>query len=335
MDRSGDGVTCRLPSGVFDAALTDFGDMQRRRVLAMYNRHRAMFAESLVAALLPGAKVVENPTAAWDIDWNIDGSPIRLQVKCSGQYLPMRETADAIANWKLKAPKYGWDPESKAKLDAGHHCEAFVLARHEGSDIREGWSFAVVTPDEVDGWSSVTAHRLARLRRRLVDGEHLPEELRAILSRTSVDGPSDAEIEATLRSGSVAVWSRLAQFRDVLPVAATSSTWVIKEPVFEGETRVIQMPWVDYDSRVVQVVQDLYELGVIVPFDWGSWDGLSQYPTGRGLDQAPIADAARLITVVVRGDRFSEGTLKAALDDGTMVRILDRLCAWYEGGSTG
>lgn len=131
MEGSRDAVQHALPSGVFEAALTEFGEMQRRRVLAMYNRHRAIFAESLVATLLPGATVVENPTAAWDIEWSVDGSPIRLQVKCSGQYLPMHETADTVANWKLKAPKYGWDPESKAKLEAGHHCDAFVLARHE------------------------------------------------------------------------------------------------------------------------------------------------------------------------------------------------------------
>lgn len=192
----------------------------------------------------------------------------------------------------------------------------------------------MVTPNEVDGWSSVTARRLDKLCRRLVDAESLREELRAIVLRPGSNGPSDTEIERALRSGSVEAWHRLAECREVLPVAAAASTWIVKEPVLEEETRVFQMPWVDYDARVSRLVEDLYELGAVVAFDWGSWDGFRRYPTGRGLEQAPVADAARLATVVIRGDRFSEGTLKAALDDGTMGRIVDRLCAWFETNST-
>ena len=172
------GVSTTMP--LFDAALQDFGEMQKRRVLKMFNRHRAMFAESLVAALLPGAEVVENPTAAWDINWSVGGAPIRIQVKCSGQFLPMHGLGEKQPNWKLKEPKYGWAPESNERLDPGHHCDAFVLARHSGEDIRNGWTFAVVLPNEVAGWSSVTTKRLNKLGRELVTGDELERHLLAV-----------------------------------------------------------------------------------------------------------------------------------------------------------
>jgi hypothetical protein len=182
--------------GVFDAALQNFGELQKQRVLRMYNRHRAMFAECLVAALLPGAEVVENPTAAWDIEWSVDGSPVRVQVKCSGQFLPMHGLSNKQPNWKLKEPKYGWAPESNEKLAGGHHCDAFVLVRHVGDDIREGWTFAVLLPNEVAAWTSVTSKRLSKLDRRLVSPEELEREARVLLASAPTSNPTDRQLSS-------------------------------------------------------------------------------------------------------------------------------------------
>jgi len=45
---------------------------------------------------------------------------------------------------------------------------------------------------------------------------------------------------------------------------------------------------------------------------------------------APVADAARLATVIVRGERFCAGTLSVAISDGTLNAILARLRRWFE-----
>jgi hypothetical protein len=42
-----------LPDGAFDSALEAFVALQVERVRRMYNRPRAVFAEQVVAALLP------------------------------------------------------------------------------------------------------------------------------------------------------------------------------------------------------------------------------------------------------------------------------------------
>lgn len=82
-------------------------------------------------------------------------------------------------------------------------------------------------------------------------------------------------------------------------------------------------------DEVDQLVGLLYELKVVVPFDWPGWYSLERYPGGRGIESASAADAVRLITSYVRGDRFSEGAFAGGLDDGTVKAAIDRLWSWY------
>ena len=155
-----------LPSGVYQRALDAHLDMERQRVEECYARTRAVFAESVVAALLPGSRVVKNPSAAWDISWKPRGAPepIRIQVKCSGSWVPRYKDrlTDISANWEFRAPTRGWDDDF-AELGPGHHCDVFVFARHAGrGDITAGWSFYVVPLTEVEN-SAISKASLAQL----------------------------------------------------------------------------------------------------------------------------------------------------------------------------
>ena len=84
------------------------------------------------------------------------------------------------------------------------------------------------------------------------------------------------------------------------------------------------------DLEVDRVVQALYDLGAIVPFDWGSWDGAQRYRQPAALYSAPVCDAVRFMAAVVRSDRFNEGTIDARIADGTFTAALRRLRRWYE-----
>jgi hypothetical protein len=100
-------------------------------------------------------------------------------------------------------------------------------------------------------------------------------------------------------------------------------------------TSVLHMPYVTYGDAVNQVVGGLHDLDLIVPFNWPEWDGRARSPAGRGLADAPVADAVRMITEIVRADRFSEGSIAATLEDGTLPAALNRLRRWYdEAGGT-
>jgi Family of unknown function (DUF6508) len=84
------------------------------------------------------------------------------------------------------------------------------------------------------------------------------------------------------------------------------------------------------DFRVDRVVQALSDMGAIVPFDWGSWDGAQRYRDPATFDAAPVCDAVRFVTAVVRSDRFNEGAINARIADGTFTAALRRLRRWYE-----
>ena len=43
-----------------------------------------------------------------------------------------------------------------------------------------------------------------------------------------------------------------------------------------------------------------------------------------------MAESIRMVTAIVRADRFSEGTKLAFFDDGTFEVIVDRLRRWHD-----
>lgn len=90
----------------------------------------------------------------------------------------------------------------------------------------------------------------------------------------------------------------------------------------------LTMPYT-YSARVNEVCRLLGAVNAVVPFSWPAWEGRRRYRGGHGLAEAPVADAARLATAILRGERFADGTIAEALADGTLQAVVDRLRAWY------
>jgi hypothetical protein len=137
-----------------------------------------------------------------------------------------------------------------------------------------------------------------------------------------IEGPSDAQIERLLLAAPEARWRELWDAVADLDAAPEPGRWAEGEPT--------QMPYVVYGEAVHRTIECVQGLGASVPFDWRSWKGLDRYAGGRGLDAAPVAEAIRLVTAIVRADRFSEGTILAAVRDGTLRAAISRLRRWHE-----
>jgi hypothetical protein len=179
-----------LPSGAFEHAVDRRLEVERQRIHRCYNRTRALFAEALVAELLqPGADVVENPAAAWDVTWEPRGlRSTRIQVKCSGGWLPSRpkRVHESPARWDLRAPTRGSGPAFEV-FGPGHQCDVFVFARHTGNDITAGWSFYVLPRTDVTKSSrrAATADQLLDMGAKYCEPRRLAATIRAFLA-----GPS-------------------------------------------------------------------------------------------------------------------------------------------------
>ena len=82
-----------------------------------------------------------------------------------------------------------------------------------------------------------------------------------------------------------------------------------------------------YSPRVFEFQSDLYELGFAVDFDWGEWQAEAERltVTPGALDDVDIVTLMKLLTVHSRTERYSEGHLASALEEGWIVAILERL----------
>ncbi|MEU8246564.1 DUF6508 domain-containing protein [Nonomuraea sp. NPDC048916] len=141
-------------------------------------------------------------------------------------------------------------------------------------------------------------------------------------------GPTDEEIAARLAAQPEERWQELFARAGALTAADLEVGWGVGQEISPGVT---QMPYPVYSEAVTRITGLLGELGVVVAFAWPGWHRAAAIsPDGRELRDLPVADAARLATTIIRGERFSEGTIGAALRGGALQAILDRLRRWHD-----
>ena len=88
------------------------------------------------------------------------------------------------------------------------------------------------------------------------------------------------------------------------------------------------MPWFEQSDELARFVSDVAAAGFVRPMDWMAWAGTAE---GRRLigDPAAIAEAGpedlvRLLTTIIRGERFSDGQVAGAYERGTLLALARR-----------
>lgn len=96
------------------------------------------------------------------------------------------------------------------------------------------------------------------------------------------------------------------------------------------------MPRMAPDPLVTAFLDFWSSHDLVVTFDWPHWqEGRDWYRSAgdREYGALDVSTALKLLTVVIRADRFSEGTLVRAFESGDVPRILDRLVEIREARS--
>jgi len=98
----------------------------------------------------------------------------------------------------------------------------------------------------------------------------------------------------------------------------------------EIDPGVFSMPWSDFSETATEFLDRCYADGwVLSEFNWMEWVKtpeatlLSELPGVKLLEASP-EQLARLLTALVRNDRFCEGCLQDAFDSGLLLAILRR-----------
>ena len=79
------------------------------------------------------------------------------------------------------------------------------------------------------------------------------------------------------------------------------------------------------EHKIIEEFREVcYDIPIIIDFDWGSWG------EGRGIvsdenfdyDTIDIPTKCKIITAILRNDRFCDGRLIEAFETGMMLKVL-------------
>ncbi len=90
------------------------------------------------------------------------------------------------------------------------------------------------------------------------------------------------------------------------------------------ENDVMTMPYWEKSDIVSQFCTIVYNIPIIIEFEWSSWDEGRKIASNENfdLDTIDIPTKCKLITAIVRNDRFCDGALIAAFKSGLILKIL-------------
>lgn len=99
-------------------------------------------------------------------------------------------------------------------------------------------------------------------------------------------------------------------------------------PSWTDDEGVTHLGYASLSDDAMHVVRVLGEQQVVAPFDWPDWmqaHGSSLLANIERVADADLEDCRRLLTALVRGDRFSEGMLLGMFQRGVVAAILRRV----------
>ncbi|MBD3277445.1 MAG: hypothetical protein GF388_04010 [Candidatus Aegiribacteria sp.] len=116
-------------------------------------------------------------------------------------------------------------------------------------------------------------------------------------------------------------WKPLLSLIPEIEAASEFGEWAGGTPTEEGH---IQFGYCVPAPVVSSFMNIVYDIPIIIAFDWPHWDEgrkLANDPEAD-LDSTDLVTRCKLITAIVRNDRFFEGALVSAFESGFILRLL-------------
>ncbi len=86
----------------------------------------------------------------------------------------------------------------------------------------------------------------------------------------------------------------------------------------------VEMPYWDWSDITQSFVKTAYELNIVLNFDWGEWpEGKAMLQNeSQDFDNLDLVALCKLLTTIIRADRFSDGYLISRFENGTILKII-------------
>jgi Family of unknown function (DUF6508) len=118
-------------------------------------------------------------------------------------------------------------------------------------------------------------------------------------------------------------WRALKSALGRVDMAESVGNWVPSIELNDGSS---QMSYAVLSNEAQDFMRTLNQLGLQIPYEWLAWDAgrtLAEHPDR--LEAATPAEAAMVIFAVWRSDRFVEGELLDAFENGLIQRAVRRV----------
>ena len=132
------------------------------------------------------------------------------------------------------------------------------------------------------------------------------------------------DLEDRLKKISNSNWAKL--FRLIAEIERTTSFGEM-EGGDKNRDGSMTMPYVNPTKVVDDFLKISYEIGIIPVFDWTSWSEGRELINDRKTDYSKLntVTLCKLLTVIIRADRFNEGFLVSCFENGIILKILKGL----------
>ena len=119
-------------------------------------------------------------------------------------------------------------------------------------------------------------------------------------------------------------WQPLFELIPTIRSTSKFGEWAGGEKNDKG---IIQMPYCITAPIVSKFSEIVYSLPIMISFDWMAWDEGRKIASDENFDfdKLDIPTKCKLITSVVRSDRFCEGALVSAFESGLILKILESI----------
>lgn len=101
-------------------------------------------------------------------------------------------------------------------------------------------------------------------------------------------------------------------------------------PATRRQDGVIEVGYVSYASEVTTFIEAMYETDTIIAFDWNTQAWKTRYEeiaaSTDAHSQASDEELRKMLTTMLRADRFNEGFLAEQFDNGLFISLLSELC---------
>jgi len=111
---------------------------------------------------------------------------------------------------------------------------------------------------------------------------------------------------------------------ELIPKVESTSKFGERSSAEKDEVETIQFPDCIEETIVSQFLDIVYRLPIIISFDWGAWEEGREIASNDDFDHdtLDLPTKCKLITAIVRNNRFCDGVLVSAFESGLILRIL-------------